>query len=166
MHSRTRQCPELHTEHVRPQNRYADAAQPAERVALAVDRQSGNWLVAPRIERADRNRSSCRPIENAPIDRILGFLIRQALRCFEQKFGTHKANAVADRGIEAREFFRCSDVEKNCDPPTIYSERRFGAAGICERTGSKGALHAALELTLRFRLGIEDHDASIPIDEC
>ena len=165
MHGRAGQCPQLHAKHLRPRQREADAAQAKKWIALAVDGQTCDRLVAAGIEGADRHRPSLGPVENPPVDRILGVLVRQAAGRLEQKFRAHEADAVADGGIEAREIFRRGDVEKDGDSPAVCRAGGFSAAGVGDSPRGVRSRHAVLEQAARFRLGVEDHGAGIAIDE-
>ena len=165
MDGRTAQRPQLHAKHLRPRKREPDPAQAQEWIALAIDRQAGNWLVAAGIEGADRHRPSRSPFENAPIDGILRILVGQAPRSLEQKLRPHEADAVADGGIEARKIFGRGNIEQDGDAPAIGRQRRLEAAGIgSDLRGIRGR-HAVLEQAARFGLGIEDHGAGVAVDQ-
>ncbi len=128
---------QLDTENIEAIERQADAAHAQERVGLSVERQAGNRLVAARIQRADGDRLSSRPIEDPPISFILRLLIRQSATA-EQQFGAHQADAVADHRIEIVEFGRVGDVDHDRNASAIRGHRGLAeislgspARGIC-----------------------------------
>ena len=100
VHRGAGQRPQLGTKDVGLRKRKTEPAHAEEWVALSGGRQSRNRLIAARVERANRYRTVVCPFDDAPIRRILLFLVGQPLLVVEQKLGADKPNAVANCRIE------------------------------------------------------------------
>jgi hypothetical protein len=75
--------------------RQPHAAHAKEGVRFAVDRDSGYGLVAAGIQRADHDRTTAGPGNQATVKGDLSRLVRRPL-C-KQQLGAYQADAIADR---------------------------------------------------------------------
>ena len=78
------QCPELRREDLRAGEGQPYPPQSEKGVGLALDRESGNRLVAARVERAHRHRPSARPCDESPVAVELRLFVGQIRRAVEQ----------------------------------------------------------------------------------
>ena len=109
---------QLHPENLGPRQRQAKAAQAEEGVALAIDREARDRLVAAGIERAHDHRPARGPLDDPAVDLVLLLLVRQ-LPALEQELGAGQADAVAMRRIETLQQGRVVDIDGDMDPLAV-----------------------------------------------
>ena len=97
-----RQGAQLDGEDLRPGERQPEPPQPEERVALALGRQTGDRLVAARVQGPDDHRAARRPPQDLHVGEVLAGLVGQ-VRAAEQELGPGQTDAVRVPGIDRRQ---------------------------------------------------------------
>ena len=130
-----RQGAQLDGEDLRPGERQAKPPQPEERVALALGRQTGDRLVAARVQGPDDHRAARRPLQDLDVGPVLAGFVGQ-IRAAEQELGPGQTDAVRVPGIDRGKERRIVDIDQDRRP-------RSPSAVIAGRS-RKRALTAAL----------------------
>ena len=106
MHGGAGERPQLHAKNLRPQERQTNPAHSQKRIALALERETCNRLVAAGVQGADGHGPALRPLDDTAIGGVLRVLVGKARAAMKQELGADKADAVAGRRIEPVELVR------------------------------------------------------------
>jgi hypothetical protein len=118
--------PALRAEEVRAGEAEAEAAQAEERVGLVRQVEGGKGLVAADVEGAQDEGPAAEALQEAAIDAVLLFLVRQVGAAHEEELGAEQADAVARPQEVVRHGLGVVDIEHDGDGPSVGRDGRFG----------------------------------------
>src|SRR5205814_7708397 len=88
-------------------------------IALTIERETCNRLIAARVQGPDGHGPALCPLDDAAIGGVLRPLIGKARAAMKQEFGAYEANAVARGGIEPVELVWIGNIDVRRNAHTV-----------------------------------------------